>query len=84
MVLNGCTKSSGKLIATWSGTRPNLLLMGSLNNIEKIMMRLCPVVKIGTICIIIILTFEYGRFLYQLDVKNAFLYGDLKEEVYME
>ena len=38
----------------------------------------------GSIRILISLAANLGWPLYQLDVKNAFLHGDLTEEVYME
>jgi hypothetical protein len=42
-----------------------------------------PVAKLNSIRIIISLTANLDWPLYQLDVKNAFLYGDLNEIVYM-
>ena len=43
-----------------------------------------PVAKISFVRILISLAANMGWPLFQLDVKNAFLNGDLKEEVYME
>ena len=43
-----------------------------------------PVVKTRTIRIVLSLAIEHGWTLSQLDVKNAFLHGDLKEDVYIE
>lgn len=40
--------------------------------------------KLSSIHIIISLVVKHHRPLFQLDVKNAFLHGDLQEEVYME
>ena len=43
-----------------------------------------PVAKISSIRILISLVANLGWPLFQLDIKNAFLNGNLKEEVYME
>ncbi|KAJ9556562.1 LOW QUALITY PROTEIN: hypothetical protein OSB04_011176 [Centaurea solstitialis] len=43
-----------------------------------------PVAKVPSIRLFISLAATYNWVLHQLDVKNAFLHGDLHEEVYME
>ena len=43
-----------------------------------------PITKINIIRTIIIIAASKGWKLYQLDVKNAFLNGELEEEIYME
>jgi hypothetical protein len=43
-----------------------------------------PVAKMKTVTVIIIMARTKGWSLHQMDVKNAFLHGDLQEEVYRE
>ena len=43
-----------------------------------------PVAKMTSVWIFISLAATHNLDLYQLDIKNAFLHGDLQEEVYME
>jgi Reverse transcriptase (RNA-dependent DNA polymerase) len=42
------------------------------------------VAKMNTVITLISCAVNFGWDLFQLDVKNVFLHGDLKEEVYME
>ena len=43
-----------------------------------------PVAKLTSIRVFISMAVTHHWPLHQLDIKNAFLYGDLQEEVYME
>ncbi len=43
-----------------------------------------PVTKMTTIRVIIAMAATKGWSLHQMDVKNVFFHGDLREEVYME
>jgi hypothetical protein len=42
------------------------------------------VAKINSICLVLSLVASHKWEVYQMDVKYAFLHGDLKEEIYME
>lgn len=46
--------------------------------------KFCPVFRYSTIRILLALAAEYEMEIDHMDVKTAFLNGDLKEEVYME
>ena len=43
-----------------------------------------PIAKLTYIRVLLYLEANFDWQLYQLDVKNTFLHGDLKEEVYMD
>ena len=43
-----------------------------------------PIAKIASVCLLLSMTAMQSWPLYQLDIKNAFLHGNLVEEVYME
>lgn len=43
-----------------------------------------PVAKMNIVRVLLSLAANFGWKLHQYDVKNAFLHGDLEEEIYME
>ena len=45
---------------------------------------LSPVIRMNSIRILFFIAINLSWSLFQLNIKNTFLYGDLQEEVYME
>ena len=43
-----------------------------------------PITRIATIRVLLALAASNGLHVHQMDVKTAFLYGELEEEIYME
>jgi hypothetical protein len=43
-----------------------------------------PVARLTTIQVLLSLTVSHGLLVYQMDVKTAFLNGELEEEIYMD
>jgi hypothetical protein len=43
-----------------------------------------PVARIATIKVLLVLAAFFGLHIHQMDVKTAFLYGELEKEIYME
>ena len=43
-----------------------------------------PLAKIASVCLLLSMVVMHSWPLFQLDIKNVFLHGDLTEEVYME
>lgn len=43
-----------------------------------------PVAKLNTVQVILSLATNFDQPLHQFDVKNAFLHGDLEEEIYLD
>jgi hypothetical protein len=43
-----------------------------------------PVAKMDSICLSLAIAGDKGWEVHQMDAKNAFIHGDLSEEIYME
>ena len=43
-----------------------------------------PIVHLNSICVLLSLVVNQAWFLYQFDISNAFLYGDLEKQVFMK
>jgi Reverse transcriptase (RNA-dependent DNA polymerase) len=64
--------------------KARLVAKGTIKSMTSTIMRSAPVTKMSTIRTLISLVTNERWKLYQLDVKNIFLYSDLLEEVCME
>lgn len=47
-------------------------------------LKLSPIAQLNFVRVLISMAINLNWPLYQLDVKNVFLYGDLQETIYME
>ena len=82
--VSGFLKPSVTLMAISKDSRPDLLLKVSLRKMVLIIKRhFSPVSKKDSFRIIMALVAHYDLELHQMDVKTAFLNGNLEEEVYM-
>ncbi|KAA0059824.1 Cysteine-rich RLK (receptor-like protein kinase) 8 [Cucumis melo var. makuwa] len=63
--------------------RPSYLQKRSLRPTELTILRLSPVAKLNTLRVLLYNVVNKDWPLYQLEVKNAFLNENLKEDVYM-
>ena len=43
-----------------------------------------PIAKMNSFCLVLSLVALQGLIVFQMDMKSAFLHGDLHEEIYME
>lgn len=58
-------------------------LVDSLKSIGRIMVRFSPVAKMTSVRVVISLAVYHDWKLWQLDVKNAFLYGEIDKDIHM-
>lgn len=65
-----------------------LLLETSIVLLSKVILRLkmgfAPIAHLGSLRLLLGLTYSFGFKLYQIDVKSAFLNGVIKEEMHMK
>ncbi|RVX19793.1 Retrovirus-related Pol polyprotein from transposon RE1 [Vitis vinifera] len=84
-VANGFTQSRSDLMEVWIVTKLGLLPLGNNQeygvNYEE---TFAPVAKMTTVRTILALAASSDWPLHQMDVKNVFLHGDLKECIYMK
>nr|GEX22927.1 putative ribonuclease H-like domain-containing protein [Tanacetum cinerariifolium] len=69
--------------ALWSGTKQDLSHKDTHRRMELTMKVFAPVARMEAIRLFLAYASFMGFMVYQMDVKSAFLYGTIKEEVYV-
>ena len=83
LVVVGFTLSSTSLMDLLSVLKRGWLLKGTRRGVDYLE-TFSPVARLNSVRILPSFAVSHSWPLYQLDIKNAFLHGDLKEEVYMD
>src|SRR5204862_3190606 len=83
--VSGCSKRSLGLMVQLRSTRQGLVAKGyTQKEGENYFDTYSPVARLTTIRVLLSLAASYGLIVHQMDVKTAFLNGELEEEIYMD